>query len=73
MDQFERNLYKANILIDSTLEDNIICPYCGCEIDNSDKFYMYEGEGILECPDCGKDFRYYPDVVVKYSTRRIND
>lgn len=33
MDQFERNLYKANILIDSTLEDNIICPYCGCEIN----------------------------------------
>lgn len=66
-----RALYKADVFTDSTLEDNIVCPYCGYEIYDDDRFYMYEGGGILECPDCGKDFEYYPDVVVKYSTRRI--
>lgn len=54
--------------IDHSYVENIVCPWCGYEYDES---YLYEGEEEeLECESCLKKFLYTQKVDIKYSTHR---
>lgn len=44
--------------------DNIICPYCGYE--NEDSWEADESDEHYECPNCGSYFSYEREVSVSY-------
>ena len=52
--------------------DEIICPYCGYEHQDSCDLNMENGEtDVIECKNCGQDFSVICDI--SYSTQKIND
>lgn len=48
--------------------DEVVCPYCGYEYNDSWEFYDYEEE---ECCECGKSFYLSRHVEVTYCTEKI--
>jgi len=56
----------AKFDIDHTLTDEIVCPYCGYEFENS---YEYIGD-LVECEECGKNFSFYTDTTIRYTTHK---
>jgi uncharacterized Zn-finger protein len=50
----------------------IVCPYCDCEYDNCDCIYE-DGEEIIECPDCGKEFNVITEVTYSWSTSKMEE
>ena len=57
---------KLDEEIDTYLTDEIICPYCGCEIDDD----FTECEGTIQCDECEKWFGYEKEYSVCYTTRK---
>ncbi len=75
----QNEIYNQNLkqnLIDDEVEetsgeDDVICPYCG-EIQENDEGKFYEeGEQIVCCGSCDKEFELETDVSYYYATRRI--
>lgn len=53
-------------MIEHESTDNIVCPYCGEEIEDS---WEFEGEcGQCKCYECDKTFNWTRYVSVSYST-----
>jgi DNA-directed RNA polymerase subunit RPC12/RpoP len=55
--------------LDCSLNDFIICPYCGYE--NHDSFEYADIRDTIDytCPNCGKDCLLdAPDISIKYTT-----
>lgn len=46
----------------------IICPYCGYEYTDSGEMI---DSGIAECENCNKEFKFEREVIVTYSTYKI--
>lgn len=63
---------KADEEIETSCEDDIICPYCGFswEPDFEADYYSSEGDYKEECPECGEDFTIETNVSITYSTYR---
>lgn len=53
--------------IDNSDNNEITCPYCGCELSDS---CDYDELGELECEECGKIYSFLAEWVVTYSTTR---
>lgn len=52
-------------------EDEIYCPWCGCEIERCEMPEAYEeGDHAIECPNCRKEFALETNVSITYSTKR---
>lgn len=49
-------------------EDEITCPWCGYEHEDS---WEMADEGRVDCDDCGKPFEYQRDIEVTYSSERL--
>jgi len=56
-------------MIDHEYTDEIVCPYCGCEVSDSWEYGC--DDDVIDCSECGKKFRYYRDTHVTYNTRKI--
>lgn len=69
-DELAENL-KSDEVTETSCEDNIVCPYCGCQIEDDCGEFSSAGSGTYECPDCGKEFNFEADVSVTFSTYRI--
>ena len=54
--------------IDCNWTDEVVCPYCGAEFSDS---WEYEDEGEEYCEDCDKCFTYQRNVIVSYSSQKI--
>ena len=52
--------------IEHYLTDEIVCPYCGHEFEDS---FGYN-EGIVKCEECGKNFGFYKIVNVYYTSNK---
>jgi hypothetical protein len=53
--------------------DEIVCPYCGHEFQDSYEYFGKSGdEAEIECTDedCEKKFRCSPDISVTYVSSR---
>lgn len=46
--------------------DELVCPYCGYEFDESYKYV--ENEGEVTCKKCHKVFMAFKQVIVTYTT-----
>ena len=59
--------------IDTDYTDNITCPYCGVEMQDSWDVRSAEVEfddGVIECGECGKEFLASRQCSVTYSTSK---
>ena len=74
----EKNLegIKESILSGEKLstygEDEVICPWCGevLEVDcETDELYV-DGQHVMRCYDCNKEFTLSTSVSYSYSTER---
>lgn len=55
-------------------EDCVICPWCGYRIEeDGDCYFINEGEGEYECPECGKEFCFSTEQTVTYNTWRKDE
>lgn len=55
---------------DTDYTDNIICPYCNSEDEDS---WEYDcDEGVIACSNCNKKFNYSRSRSVAYTTSKIN-
>ena len=50
-------------------ENNIMCPYCDWE--DNDSWEFDDDEGIVTCGNCEKEFNVSRDISVSYSTSKI--
>lgn len=50
--------------------DEIVCPYCGYEFEDS---WEYDDDEDVECYHCEKKFHVTKNVEVTYETHRINE
>lgn len=49
--------------------DEIVCPHCGYEFNDSWEFRS--DSGVIDCEECGKTFRYERELLVYYSTSKV--
>jgi DNA-directed RNA polymerase subunit RPC12/RpoP len=50
------------------LTDEVVCPHCGYEHQDSFEFSDY---GESECGDCGETFWHEREITYTYATRKI--
>lgn len=55
---------------ETSYENDIVCPWCGTHMYDEDGYFVREGDGEYDCPECGKEFYFQADVEVTYSTQR---
>lgn len=58
--------------IDCQYTDEIVCPYCGYENDESWEYYRgledYDSYTTVECSECQKEYEVYREFEVHYSS-----
>jgi hypothetical protein len=59
-----------NTEIDHELTNEMVCPYCGYENIDSQE-YRYD-EGLAICDKCEKEFYYFRQIDVSYTTRQCS-
>lgn len=59
--------------IDTDYTDETVCPYCGHEEQDSWELCPNVGEadGLTECGDCEKTYRWTRNTSVTYNTRKL--
>jgi hypothetical protein len=50
-------------------ENEITCPYCGYKF--GDSWEYGSDDGVEDCPECEKTFKYNRHVLVNYSTEKM--
>lgn len=55
---------------ETSYEQDIVCPWCGCHFEDDDGYFVSEGDGEYDCPECGKEFYFQADIEVTFSTQR---
>ena len=53
--------------IDSSCTDDITCPYCGYELQDS---WECDADGEIDCEECDNSFSYYSERDVRYWSER---
>lgn len=57
--------------IDHEYTDEIVCPYCGSEHADS---WEYESDtNVIDCWECGREFRYERHVIITYSSEKMEE
>lgn len=57
--------------IDTNYTSETVCPYCGHE--TQDSWELSGDDGVDECGECEKPFRWARHVGVTYCTRKVED
>lgn len=57
-------------MIDTRLTDEITCPHCGHTFSDSWEYDFYGG-GMVDCVACSKEFEYWVDISVAYTTYKL--
>ncbi len=57
--------------IEHEYTNEIVCPYCGYEFNDSWEFNRDES-GETDCPECDRKFKYSVNITVDYSTSKMN-
>ncbi|OZG49896.1 hypothetical protein BOCO_0413 [Bombiscardovia coagulans] len=55
--------------IDHMDTENMVCPYCGYEEDETLEYPDY---GVEECPECGREFVFSSDTIRYFSSSRYS-
>lgn len=63
-------MLQKNLQTSTDYEDEIVCPYCGYRMEDTESYYIGQGQGEDECPECGKTFDFEVHIEVTYSTSR---
>lgn len=50
------------------VEIEIVCPCCRYQFSDN---YERDDDGVLECPNCDKPFRYTRDVTISYTMEAL--
>lgn len=48
--------------------DEVVCPHCGYEFNDSWEFQDFE---VVDCCECGEEFRMCRHVEVTYCTEKL--
>lgn len=56
--------------IDHEYTKEIVCPWCGHELDNAWKYAYEEYIGLVNCGNCDKELYVYASISVTYSTEK---
>lgn len=64
---------RENEEIETSFEDEIVCPYCGHRMTDDEGYFEREGDGEYDCDECGKTFNFTVNIEVTYSTSRKED
>lgn len=51
--------------------DNLRCPYCGYE--NQDSFELLDEDDEYECPQCGCTLKYHREIRVSYDVEVVEE
>ena len=57
--------------IQHSFTDNVTCPYCGEEIEDSSDLWLSESPKTVNCHNCDNDFEAVEIIDVTYSTEKI--
>ena len=64
----EKWLSEHGIVIPHEWTEDMVCPFCGAEVQDS---WEYEDDrGEVQCYDCGNIFKYERHEIVRYSTEK---
>lgn len=69
-EQEQARKLQSNEETETAYENDIVCPWCGCHIEDDDGTFVSQGDGEYDCPECGKEFYFQADIEVTYSTQR---
>jgi len=58
-------------VIDDLYDESLKCPYCGAV--QGDDWELEEGDGITECCECEKEFKFNKQYIVKYTSEKIEE
>lgn len=64
---------RENEEIETSFEDEIVCPYCGHRMADDEGYFERKGDGEYDCDECGKTFNFTVNIEVTYSTSRKED
>jgi len=56
---------------DTEYTDELLCPYC--QHPYADEWELDKDDGVVECGECEKDFRYTRHIIIKYSTFKLKE
>ena len=57
--------------INHTNTKNIVCPYCGEEIEDS---WELDGDSSdVDCAECGKEFFYERNIDINYTSLKMEE
>jgi len=62
----ERNNFTTTTTLETTLESEITCPYCGWQ--GLDSWEFGQNEGVYDCGACDKEFWVVRDTQILYTT-----
>jgi DNA-directed RNA polymerase subunit RPC12/RpoP len=58
--------------IDHRYTDEVVCPYCGYEFEDSWEFFTNDQEDTeIDCDECDKTFVASRNITITYSTHEL--
>lgn len=54
--------------IEHEYTQEIVCPYCGCELGDS---WEQNDDGNIDCDNCGEEYHYERIIDITYITTKI--
>lgn len=61
---------QDDIETETFYEKDVVCPYCGYRIEDDEYYFLDEGQGEYECPECEKTFTFQAHQEITYCTQR---
>ena len=58
--------------IDHNRTEEIVCPYCGYEFEDSCNFAL-KWDKRIDCNECDETFFAYDEVEIYYTTKKIKE
>ena len=68
-EQLKKDL-QENKETETFYESDVVCPYCGYRIADIESYYVRQGQGEEQCPNCNKVFYFETNIEITYSTSR---
>jgi len=53
--------------------DEMICPWCGWEYENSHEYDQSGSGEEVRCDECGDVFEMFAEISITYSTYRVEE
>jgi len=58
--------------IETWCTDKMVCPYCGCVVDDTD-YHIGESDDTGTCEECGRDFGLEIEYSPTFYTRKLDE